>query len=93
VEALQAVRDFHPQVVFLDLDMPRMTGIQVAMQLRELADPVRPHMVALTGWGQEADLAAARAAGFDEHLTKPADPAEALRIVAKAIEEKASTGT
>jgi signal transduction histidine kinase/ActR/RegA family two-component response regulator len=93
VEALQAVRDFHPQVVFLDLDMPRMTGIQVAMQLRELADAVRPHMVALTGWGQEADLAAARAAGFDEHLTKPAEPAEALRIVAKAIEEKASTGT
>lgn len=87
VEALQSAREFHPHVVFLDLDMPRMTGIQVAMQLRQLAAAARPHMVALTGWGQEADLAAARAAGFDEHLTKPADPATALRIVTKAIEQ------
>jgi signal transduction histidine kinase/ActR/RegA family two-component response regulator len=86
VEALQSAREFRPHVAFLDLDMPRMTGIQVAMQLRQLAGSARPHMVALTGWGQEADLAAARAAGFDEHLTKPADPAAALRIVAKALE-------
>lgn len=83
-EALRVAREFRPQLVFLDLDMPRMTGIQVAMQLRQLAPPARPHMVALTGWGREADLAAAKAAGFDEHLTKPADPVAALRIAARA---------
>jgi signal transduction histidine kinase/ActR/RegA family two-component response regulator len=90
VEALRSAREFRPHVVFLDLDMPRMSGLEVAVQLRQLADPSRPHLVALTGWGQQSDLAAARAAGFDEHLTKPADPAAVVRIAADAV-SKAGT--
>jgi CheY-like chemotaxis protein len=83
-EALAAALRWLPHVVFLDLGMPRLSGIDVARELRAAAPAVRPCLVALTGWGQESDVAAARAAGFDEHLTKPADPAAVVRIAALA---------
>ena len=60
-----------PHVVFLDLGMPRMDGIEVAARLRGLPNGAEMILIALTGWGQEADLARTRAAGFNHHLLKP----------------------
>lgn len=71
-EALNYVRDYRPQVVFLDLGMPGMDGFEVARALR--AAPRRDHMqvVALTGYGDTETVQKCHACGFDQHLLKPA---------------------
>jgi CheY-like chemotaxis protein len=60
--------------------MPDMTGYELARRIRLEAWGRNAYLVALTGWGQAHDKEAARAAGFDEHLTKPIDY-EALRQI------------
>ncbi len=72
-----------PQVIFLDLRMPGMDGIEAARLLRALPDGKTTILIALTGGGQKLDLARTRAAGFDQHLLKPVDP-ESLSLVLSA---------
>jgi CheY-like chemotaxis protein len=72
-EALAIASGFHPQVVLLDIGLPGMDGYEVARQLRQLPGLKEAFLVALTGYGSLADREKARAAGFDEHLVKPAD--------------------
>ena len=86
IEALQAAEQFQPQVVLLDLGLPRMNGYDVARKLRETeaasAGSVRrPLLVAISGYGREQDRAAAQQAGFDFHLTKPADPDMVMQLM------------
>src|SRR4029079_1022250 len=71
---LVAARDMKPDVVLLDLGLPKMDGLEVAKNLRADADGPRPLLVAMTGFGQADDRARTAAAGFDHHLTKPVDP-------------------
>lgn len=73
VTALAIARRLRPTVVFLDLNMPRMGGHEVARTLR--ADPAfgRTLIVAVSGFGQPNDVATARAAGFDHYIVKPYD--------------------
>jgi CheY-like chemotaxis protein len=71
--ALDVVLDFRPQVVFLDIGMPGMSGYEVAEAIRNDRRFDQPLLVALTGWGSEDDRERTRAAGFDLHLTKPVD--------------------
>jgi CheY-like chemotaxis protein len=59
-----------------------MDGYEVARQLRQRDPARRPVLVALTGWDAHEDLARARAAGFDHHLTKPADLAAVEQLLA-----------
>jgi PAS domain S-box-containing protein len=73
VEALEQVERWLPDLVFLDLGMPRMGGLEVARRLRERGADRQPRLIALTGWGQEADRARTREAGFDHHAVKPVD--------------------
>lgn len=82
-EALARVRSFRPRIVLLDLGLPRLSGYEVATRLRtEWQDQDDPLLlIAVSGYGREQDRAAAREAGFDLHLTKPADPDEVLRIL------------
>ncbi len=70
---LQAAGSFLPDVILLDIGLPRMSGYEVARQLR--ADPRfgRTVLVAVTGWGSDADRRRSTEAGFDDHLTKPVD--------------------
>ena len=83
VQALSIAREFAPQIALLDIGMPRMDGYEAARQIRALLgrDVV---LVALTGWGQEDDQRRARDAGFDRHLTKPADPDVLEEIISMA---------
>jgi PAS domain S-box-containing protein len=72
--ALEVAREMRPEIVFLDLEMPRMNGLEVARRLRA-GWPVRPLLlVATTGFGQEEDHRRTADAGFDVHLVKPIDP-------------------
>lgn len=71
-----------PDVLVPDIGLPDMSGHEVARRIRALQDGAAPPMlVALTGWGQPADRQHAEQAGFDHHLTKPADPALLLRLL------------
>uniref|UniRef100_UPI002587D52F hybrid sensor histidine kinase/response regulator n=1 Tax=uncultured Massilia sp. TaxID=169973 RepID=UPI002587D52F len=71
-QALRMQASFQPQVVFLDLGMPGMSGYEVASAIRRDPRHAGVRLVALTGWGGEADRARTLEAGFDRHLTKPA---------------------
>ena len=72
-EALEHIGPFRPDIVLLDIGLPDVDGYEVARQLR-LATIERPvRIVAVTGWGQEADRERARESGFDLHLVKPVD--------------------
>ncbi len=79
--ALALIDDFRPDVAILDIGMPGMDGYEVARAIRERCGDHCPRLVALTGWGQESDRQLAREAGFDEHLTKPVDPALIQQLV------------
>ena len=70
-DALALVRDFTPDIAFLDIGMPGMTGYELAQQLRALPALAHTTLVAVTGWGSEEDQLRAREAGFDHHFTKP----------------------
>jgi len=63
-----------PEVVFLDLGLPGMSGYDVARRLRAMPEGRDVRLVAVTGYGTEADRERTRAAGFDLHLAKPVDP-------------------
>ena len=78
--ALEKMQSHAPDVVLMDIGMPRMDGYEAARQVRAAGRPVR--LIALTGWGQALDKVKAREAGFDHHFVKPVDLAtiiDALR--------------
>jgi PAS domain S-box-containing protein len=81
--ALRMLDGVRPQVLFLDIGMPGMSGYDVAQAVRR--DPARDEirLVALTGWGGSADRDRTAAAGFDEHLTKPATVAAIEAVLAR----------
>jgi signal transduction histidine kinase/CheY-like chemotaxis protein len=81
VEAVAMASEFQPQIALLDIGMPRMNGYEAARRIRKaLGDQVI--LVAVTGWGQDEDKRRAREAGFDHHLTKPAEPQAVERLIA-----------
>ena len=79
--ALDVVRDFRPDVAFLDIGMPGLTGYEVAQAVRAEPWGREIKLIAVTGWGQPDDRLRARTAGFDRHLIKPIDPAEVDRLL------------
>lgn len=80
--AIAVARSCRPDVVLLDLGLPDMTGLEVAAALREIPQLAGIRIAALTGWSQPDDRRQTTAAGFDYHLTKPADPEELERLLA-----------
>ncbi len=70
--AVDAARVFIPDVIFLDIGMPGMSGYDVARALRTDLPSAQAKLVALTGWGQPEDRRRSEEAGFDYHLVKPA---------------------
>jgi CheY-like chemotaxis protein len=74
LEAVQAAAVFRPDVVLLDIGMPKMNGYEAARHIRAQPWGEKMVLVALTGWGQEEDKRRATEAGFDHHLTKPVEP-------------------
>jgi two-component system CheB/CheR fusion protein len=71
--ALEASRTFQPEVVLLDIGLPRMDGCEVARRLRQMPDMTNALLVALTGYGQDDDRRRSQEAGFNAHLVKPVD--------------------
>jgi signal transduction histidine kinase len=74
-EALAIAGQRRPEIVVLDVGMPKLDGCEVARRIRAESWGREAVLVALTGWGQDADRKRSREAGFDMHLVKPVDPA------------------
>jgi signal transduction histidine kinase len=74
-EALALAGQRRPEIVVLDVGMPKLDGCEVARRIRAESWGRQAVLVALTGWGQDADRKRSREAGFDMHLVKPVDPA------------------
>ena len=72
-EGLTACAEFAPELIFLDIGMPVLDGLETARRMRELPSAKKATLVALTGWGEEETRRRAKQAGFDRHVTKPAD--------------------
>ncbi|MDB5869515.1 MAG: putative histidine kinase, atypical hybrid [Polaromonas sp.] len=72
--AVRETLDFDPQVVLLDIGMPKLNGYQACRQIRSQPGGAARTVVAITGWGQPDDQRASQEAGFDHHLVKPVDP-------------------
>lgn len=73
-EGVRAAGAYRPDVVICDVGLPGLDGYGVAAALRGDPQTASARLIALTGYGQDEDRRRAREAGFDEHLTKPADP-------------------
>jgi PAS domain S-box-containing protein len=70
-DAIELTQTFRPEVIFMDIGLPRMNGLEATRRIRELPLISRPLIVALTGWGQDVDRQLSRQAGILHHLTKP----------------------
>jgi len=78
-DAVAKVRAIHPQVVILDIGLPDIDGYEVARQIKSMGNG--PYLIAMSGYGQKEDKDRAKAAGFNEHLTKPAGITAVQRIL------------
>ncbi|HEV8256648.1 MAG TPA: ATP-binding protein [Casimicrobiaceae bacterium] len=82
MEAVEEAAAFRPDVILLDIGMPRLNGYDAARRIREQRWGKGMFLVALTGWGQDEDKRRATEAGFDLHFTKPVNPADLEQLVA-----------
>jgi CheY-like chemotaxis protein len=85
-EGFRAAQDFRPDLVFLDIGLPDMSGNEVAHQIRRVHSGVL--LVAISGWGQETDKQTAARAGFDSYIVKPLDPSQLDAIIARAAQAR-----
>jgi signal transduction histidine kinase/ActR/RegA family two-component response regulator len=82
IEAVEAAKAHRPEVVLLDLGLPRLNGYEVARAIRALPWGRQAELIAVTGYGQAEDRRLAAQAGFDRHLTKPVQAAQLKAILA-----------
>jgi PAS domain S-box-containing protein len=80
-QALQVATEMRPDVVLLDLGMPRVDGYEACRRIRGEPWGREVFIIAVTGWGQEADRHRSAEAGFDVHLVKPVSPAKLRKLV------------
>lgn len=73
IEALKVAEAFTPEVMLIDIGMPRMNGYDLARTIRSQPRGADVMLIALTGWSQDDDSRRSNEAGFDLYLTKPAD--------------------
>jgi CheY-like chemotaxis protein/two-component sensor histidine kinase len=90
-DAVANVQSIRPHIAFLDLGMPKMSGYEAARRIRERPWGQSVALVAVTGWGHDADKRRSREAGFDAHLVKPVDIA-AIEGLLDTITGRATCG-
>jgi PAS domain S-box-containing protein len=89
VEALDTAKEFRPDVILLDIGLPRLNGYEVAQRLRAEAWGKDVVLVALTGWGEETSRQRSSESGIDAHLVKPVEHEALLQLVRESSAKKA----
>jgi PAS domain S-box-containing protein len=84
LEAVEAVATFRPEIVLLDIGLPKLNGYEACRRIREQPWGKNIVIVALTGWGQEEDREKSKNAGFDGHMVKPIDFAALRKLLAES---------
>jgi len=90
--AIEAAAAFDPELVLLDIGMPKLNGYDACRQIRAQPGGAARSLVAITGWGQPQDLQRAREAGFDRHLVKPVSLDPLLQLIAARLEGSPQDG-
>jgi CheY-like chemotaxis protein len=85
LEALQSARERRPDAIILDIGMPDVNGYEVARRIRLEEWGRDVLLLAITGWGHSDDIARAKAAGFNEHLTKPVEAEHIVQLLGKYL--------
>jgi CheY-like chemotaxis protein len=80
-EGVLMAERFRPEVILLDIGMPKMNGYDACERIRSAAWGKSIFIIAVTGWGQEDDRRRTEGTGFDAHLIKPTDPALLLDLL------------
>jgi len=80
-DGVSLIQRVHPDLALVDLGLPVMSGFDLARQIRSRGDGHATRLVALSGYGRDADIEAALEAGFDEHLTKPPEEERLERLL------------
>jgi len=83
--AVQSAIAFQPQIVLLDIGMPKVNGYEACRQIRAQPGGTDIMLVAITGWGQPEDRLSSKGAGFDQHLIKPVDPTMLENMLASVV--------
>jgi signal transduction histidine kinase/ActR/RegA family two-component response regulator len=89
-EAVEAAAEYGPDVILLDIGLPKMNGYEACRAIRELPGGKEIAIVALTGWGQEEDRRKSDEAGFDGHLVKPVALADLMKLLASLTQTETS---
>ena len=82
LEAVQVAETFNPDVVLLDIGLPKLNGYEAAQRIREQPWGRDVVLIAVTGWGQEDDKRRSKEAGFNFHMVKPVEPAALEKLLA-----------
>lgn len=81
VQAIEIAEHFHPQLILMDVGMPRLNGYDATRRIREQPWGKQIAIIALTGWGQDADKTLSREAGCNGHLVKPVNLLDLQRLL------------
>jgi CheY-like chemotaxis protein/two-component sensor histidine kinase len=81
LEAVEVASEFRPEVVLLDIGLPKIDGHEVAQRIRREPWGRQMCLIAVTGWSDETDRARSRAVGFDHHLVKPLDTGHLAQLL------------
>ncbi len=85
LEAVEAVAAFRPDVVLLDIGLPKLNGYEAARKIREQPQGDEIVLIALTGWGQETDRRRSSEAGFNRHLVKPVEYDQLTKLLSELV--------
>jgi len=83
LEAVETAGQLRPDLILLDIGLPKVNGYEAARRIRRLPGGLDMVLVALTGWGQDEDRRKSQEAGFDGHLIKPVEPERLTRLLAE----------
>jgi CheY-like chemotaxis protein len=91
IEALEIAERFRPEIILMDVGMPRLNGLEATRRIREQDWGRETTIIALTGWGQDGDKERSRASGCNGHLVKPVELAE-LETLLKELRSSEQLG-
>jgi CheY-like chemotaxis protein len=81
-EGVDVAGEFRPDVMLLDIGLPKLNGYEAGRRIREQSWGKGVFLIAVTGWGQDEDRRRSHEAGFDHHLVKPVDPQDLMKLLA-----------